>query len=60
MAEPHTHGGTDAPECTTCKPIRMRTVTIWIRSGEDGRDLADGITEALTTMGLTPSSIKVE
>jgi hypothetical protein len=34
--EPHTHGGTDAPECTTCNTRRLVPVEIRPITAPDG------------------------
>lgn len=34
MAEPHTHGGTDAPECTTCTSASPKRETIVLTESE--------------------------
>ena len=39
MSAPHTHGGTDAPECTTCQPT--------YRLGNFRVTLNDGVLEVM-------------
>lgn len=57
MAEPHTHGGTDAPECTTCRPPQPETVESVVRRYHESsqfceRDVMNDLVDELVERGL--------
>jgi hypothetical protein len=46
----HTHGGTDAPECTTCRPSSEILTSVVARAEAEVRQAEERLTSALTEL----------